>query len=64
MGKSCVRFKTAEALALDVIGQAVARTPVKDFVERYEATRGRPLTSHRHRAADRSSGSRCSQVEM
>lgn len=41
MGKSCVRFKTADALALDVIGEVVAKAPVKDFVERYESGRGR-----------------------
>lgn len=40
MGKSCVRFETADALALDVLGQAVAKVPVKAFIERYEATRG------------------------
>lgn len=40
MGKSCVRFKTAGALALDVIAQAVAKTPVRAFIERYEAARG------------------------
>jgi hypothetical protein len=39
MGKSCVRFKSADALALEVIAEAIERTPVKDFVELYEATR-------------------------
>jgi hypothetical protein len=36
MGKSCIRFKKIEDLAIDVIGKAVARVPVKDFVARYE----------------------------
>jgi hypothetical protein len=40
MGKSCVRFKTADALALDVLAEAIAKTPVKAFVERYESARG------------------------
>jgi hypothetical protein len=34
MGKSCVRFDSADALALDVIAEAIERTPLKDFVER------------------------------
>jgi hypothetical protein len=32
MGKSCVRFRKLEDLPLDVIGQVIARTPVKDYV--------------------------------
>lgn len=37
MGKACVRFKKAEDLPLDLITEAVARVPVKDFVAHYEA---------------------------
>lgn len=40
MGKSCVRFKRAEDLPLDVIGQAVARTPMKDYVAAYRRVKG------------------------
>ena len=36
VGKSCVRFKKAEDLPLDVIGRAIARTSVKEFVRMYE----------------------------
>lgn len=36
MGKSCVRFKKLEDLAVDVIGKAIARTPVKEFIRIYE----------------------------
>jgi hypothetical protein len=32
MGKSCVRFRKVEDLALDVIGKAVKKWPMKDFV--------------------------------
>lgn len=42
MGKSCVRFSRAEDLALDVVGEAVSRTPVDAFVERHEAARQQP----------------------
>jgi Domain of unknown function (DU1801) len=37
MGKSCVRFKKAEDLALDVIGQAIKRVPAKKYIEHCEA---------------------------
>jgi hypothetical protein len=37
MGKSCVRFKKVEDLALDVIGAAIKRVPVKKYLEHYEA---------------------------
>jgi len=38
-GKSCVRFRKLEDLPLDVIGEAVARMPLNEYVRRYEATR-------------------------
>lgn len=31
-GKACIRFKTVDALALDVIGAAVKRVPVSDCI--------------------------------
>jgi uncharacterized protein YdhG (YjbR/CyaY superfamily) len=37
MGKSCIRFKKLEDLALDVIGQAFARITVKKYITHYEA---------------------------
>jgi Domain of unknown function (DU1801) len=33
MGKSCVRFKRVDDLALDVIGNAVARYPMRKWIE-------------------------------
>ena len=35
MGGACVRFRTADDAALDVIGEAIRRTPAKAFVDRY-----------------------------
>jgi len=32
MGKSCIRFKKLDDLALDVIGQAVAKWPMEKFI--------------------------------
>jgi hypothetical protein len=39
MGKSCVRFKRIEDVPLDVVGEAIARTPLERFIEIYEASR-------------------------
>jgi hypothetical protein len=36
MGKSCVRFRKLEDVALDVIGRAVKRVPAKKYVRYYE----------------------------
>ena len=35
MGKSCIRFRTIDDLPLDVVGEAIAATPVERFVTRY-----------------------------
>jgi hypothetical protein len=37
MGKSCVRFKKVDDLALDVIGRAVARWPMKEYMAMCES---------------------------
>lgn len=41
VGKSCIRFRKLDDLPLDVIGKAIARTPVKKFIEIYEKSRAR-----------------------
>lgn len=41
IGKSCVRFKKLEDLPLEVIGEAVAMTPMKDYIKLYESGRTR-----------------------
>jgi hypothetical protein len=50
MGKSCVRFKTADALALDVIGETIAKVSVDRYVEVYEKSRTKLKTSASSRA--------------
>lgn len=40
MGKSCVRFKSAEELNLSVIGQVIRKTSVKQYITAYEAVHG------------------------
>ncbi len=39
MGKSCIRFKNIEQLALDVIGKAIASTSVSEYIRKYEISR-------------------------
>jgi hypothetical protein len=39
MGKCCVRFRKLDDLPLDVIGRAVARYPVKKWIEICVASR-------------------------
>jgi hypothetical protein len=39
MGKACIRFKTADDLALDVIGEIVARIPPDRWVQIAQAAR-------------------------
>ncbi len=41
MGKSCVRFRSAEDLALEVVRDEIAATTPAEFVEIYEAARKR-----------------------
>jgi hypothetical protein len=41
MGKACIRFRTADDLPLDVIGEIVASTPVEKYVAVAEAARQR-----------------------
>jgi hypothetical protein len=45
MGKSCIRFKKIDDLALEVIGNVIRRTRARDFIKYYEAT----LTTLRRR---------------
>lgn len=38
MGKCCIRFRKLEDLPLELLGKAVARVPVADFIAFYEAS--------------------------
>jgi uncharacterized protein YdhG (YjbR/CyaY superfamily) len=44
MGKSCVRFKSLDALPLDALGDVIAAVPVDEFVARYQAVHPAPKT--------------------
>ncbi len=39
MGKSCIRFRLADDLPLDVIGAEIASTPPREFIRIYEEAR-------------------------
>ena len=39
MGKSCLRFRSLDDLALDVLGETIARTPVDALLAAYERSR-------------------------
>jgi Domain of unknown function (DU1801) len=36
MGKSCLRFRSLDDLALDVVGEAIARTSVADLIDQHD----------------------------
>lgn len=39
MGKSCVRFRKLDDLPLELVAEVVARTPIEEFVNIYQASR-------------------------
>jgi uncharacterized protein YdhG (YjbR/CyaY superfamily) len=41
MGKGCVRFKSLEDLALNVVGETVARVSVEEHIANYRAARAK-----------------------
>jgi uncharacterized protein DUF1801 len=41
MGKSCIRFRSADDLPLDAIGRIIASVPPGAFIAQYEASRQR-----------------------
>jgi len=51
MGKACIRFKKLEDLPLELVGEAIARVPAKDYIAYYEATREAHAKSKKSRKA-------------
>jgi alkylated DNA nucleotide flippase Atl1 len=56
MGKACLRFRKLDDLPLGVIGKAVSRVRVKDFLARYEEIRAGTKTGLRKAAAGKAPG--------
>ena len=53
MGKSCVRFKRLEDVPLEIIGKAINRVPVEEFLSFYETTLASTKTRTKKRAASK-----------
>jgi hypothetical protein len=51
MGKACIRFKTIDALPLDVIGDAVSRVSVDDYIATYHRSREGTASARKTRGA-------------
>jgi hypothetical protein len=51
MGKSCVRFKTLDGVALGVLGESVSRWPVPRFVAAYEGALTAPRPARKKSGA-------------
>jgi hypothetical protein len=47
MGKSCVRFRSADDLPLDLIGETIAATSLDDFIAQYARARGATTSAGR-----------------
>lgn len=41
VGRSCVRFRTLDDLPLDVVGDAIASIPPREFIGKYERARAK-----------------------
>ena len=48
MGKSCVRFKSLDALPIELIGEAVSKVTVDKYVEVYRRHPGARYYEYRH----------------
>lgn len=51
MGKSCVRFKSLDEVPLDVVGSAIKRMTVKQFIGSYESALQQSTQAREKRAA-------------
>jgi hypothetical protein len=51
MGKSCLRFKSVDDLALSVLGEAIARVSVNDYIALYAGQRGAPSAAKKQARA-------------
>ena len=49
MGKACVRFRKLDDLPLELIGEAIARTPAADYIAHYEASRAQMAQNRKAR---------------
>ena len=64
MGKGCVRFNKLEDLALNVVGETVARLPVEEHIANYRAARAVIGKGNSERIRERGSGAKKSAVKQ
>ena len=57
-GKGCVRFKSLEDLALDVVGRTVARVSVAEHMANYQAARALLKKGNSERVRERGSSAK------
>ena len=50
MGKSCIRFRSLDAIPLEALGKLVAAVPVQKFIKRYTAIHAATRTAKRKAA--------------
>jgi hypothetical protein len=62
MGKSCIRFRHLEDLALNVIGEAIRRSPVKKHIEYYESVIKNSRTRSAKQASANATAKQASKV--
>jgi hypothetical protein len=58
MGKGCVRFKSLEDLALDVVGRTVARVSAEEHMANYQAARALIGKGNSERVRERGSSAK------
>ncbi len=63
MGKSCVRFRKLDDLALDVIGEAIRRMPVAKYIANYEAVLGKTSYRAKGKATPRKAQARAARAK-
>src|SRR5688572_7705139 len=51
MGKSCLRFRKLDDLALDVVAEAIRRVPAEQYIRQYETLRAQPHERPARKAA-------------
>lgn len=56
MGKSCLRFRKLDDLALDVVAEAIRRVPAEQYVRQYENLRAQPRERSAKKAAQDAPG--------
>jgi len=63
MGKSCIRFKKVEDLALNVIGESIRRVPAKAYIAEVESGLAKTKSSARKPASPKKSAAKGAAIK-